>query len=786
MRRARRAPDRDSRRLRWSGPGAAALPRPARRRRSASRSPAARKPGTPRIASTSAGSCRTPASACRHRHRLPGPRPLRRGRSAERQFDGPVVRDRPPGPGPPGDYTAEVWLEDALGGRAHTRPSRFASTTPARPSAAARQPGWLGRADFPYPIRIEHPQAPLPRLGDPRLRDLGRRIARRPALRRPEPVHGDRDRPAGRDRRRLDARSPNFPRETSHVHVVAVSGSGMQLDRDRRHGASRRQDRSGDAAERRPGCWTNHAFTVTASAADADSGMAGGGRVHRDQGRRRPAHRGRRRLGERDRDRRRRPSHRPLRPGCGRQRQRWRDAQRSSQPRARRRDRRDRPGAAQVAFLAAQRPRRPGADPRPGDRPAGRPERRRGSIGVRAAGSGDRFQPLPTQVLADGLRARWDSEAYPPGRYEFRATGYDAAGNAEHRRPDGPRQPAEDADDPQHRLRWRDARLAELHPQGRAADTADAKPCLSSAPAAEPRRSLRPRDAGQRPAENASGRRSRARRSGSSRPSVTVPGQGEDRDGRHRRRRRLSIRLPAGPESGDLRQLRGHPDADPRGDARAAARRPQQGQASRLSPRRPGSAAGRSSSAAGSSPAPARCPPPVRRCQLQFRLPGMPLDGVPDPAGPIATGRFRYAYRFSDDDSRGAGSSSAPTCPRTERLALRAGRARASRGAGCCRESSSGARDLVAELRRPGPGRGELLADACGRAARRRCGSASASSRPCGWRLRASRSTRLRVLRASVVALRRAVCAAALAALHRAAELGAVGLAAASRRSRGR
>src|SRR5262249_4326088 len=45
--------------------------------------------------------------------------------------------------------------------------------------------------------------------------------------------------------------------------------------------------------------------------------------------------------------------------------------------------------------------------------------------------SGDRFQPLPTQNLQGGLlRARWDSEAFPPGRYEFGATGYDAAGNA--------------------------------------------------------------------------------------------------------------------------------------------------------------------------------------------------------------------------------------------------------------------------------------------------------------------------------------------------------------------
>jgi plastocyanin len=52
-----------------------------------------------------------------------------------------------------------------------------------------------------------------------------------------------------------------------------------------------------------------------------------------------------------------------------------------------------------------------------------------GSIAVRAAGSSARFEPLPTTVSAGGLSAVWDSDAYPPGSYEFRATGYDAAGN---------------------------------------------------------------------------------------------------------------------------------------------------------------------------------------------------------------------------------------------------------------------------------------------------------------------------------------------------------------------
>ena len=53
----------------------------------------------------------------------------------------------------------------------------------------------------------------------------------------------------------------------------------------------------------------------------------------------------------------------------------------------------------------------------------------RGSIAVRAASSDQRWQPLATEVSAGELVARWDSDSHPPGTYEFRATGYDAAGN---------------------------------------------------------------------------------------------------------------------------------------------------------------------------------------------------------------------------------------------------------------------------------------------------------------------------------------------------------------------
>ncbi len=53
----------------------------------------------------------------------------------------------------------------------------------------------------------------------------------------------------------------------------------------------------------------------------------------------------------------------------------------------------------------------------------------RGSIAVRPAGSHRAFEPLPTAASPGLLVARWDSESYPPGNYEFAATAHDEAGN---------------------------------------------------------------------------------------------------------------------------------------------------------------------------------------------------------------------------------------------------------------------------------------------------------------------------------------------------------------------
>jgi hypothetical protein len=58
------------------------------------------------------------------------------------------------------------------------------------------------------------------------------------------------------------------------------------------------------------------------------------------------------------------------------------------------------------------------------------PSAERGAIALREAGSRRRFAELPTRVAGDRLVANWDSDSYPPGRYEFLATGFDRAGNA--------------------------------------------------------------------------------------------------------------------------------------------------------------------------------------------------------------------------------------------------------------------------------------------------------------------------------------------------------------------
>lgn len=82
-----------------------------------------------------------------------------------------------------------------------------------------------------------------------------------------------------------------------------------------------------------------------------------------------------------------------------------------------------------VAFAAAQDPSDPERIEATVSDPLSGPSLNRGSIALRPAGTRGRFQELPTTVTAGRLIARWDSDSYPHGKYEFLATAYDAAGN---------------------------------------------------------------------------------------------------------------------------------------------------------------------------------------------------------------------------------------------------------------------------------------------------------------------------------------------------------------------
>lgn len=83
----------------------------------------------------------------------------------------------------------------------------------------------------------------------------------------------------------------------------------------------------------------------------------------------------------------------------------------------------------QVLFAAAQDPAEPERIEATVSDSLSGPSPDRGSIALRQAGTHVRFEELPTQVIGERLVAHWDSDSYPPGKYEFLATGYDRAGN---------------------------------------------------------------------------------------------------------------------------------------------------------------------------------------------------------------------------------------------------------------------------------------------------------------------------------------------------------------------
>ncbi len=251
----------------------------------------------------------------------------------------------------------------------------------------------------------------------------------------------------------------------------------------------------------------------------------------------------------------------------------------------------------------------------------------RGSIAVRRVGSGERFTALPTQVSAGSLRAHWDSGASPVGEYEFRATAYDAAGNASvsQQRANGSAMRLQGPlKVPVKLLAHGRQRVVRY---GRGVWFGGRALAARRTPLADvPIRVVERFAAGSVPAERVSTVRS-----------------GENG--------RFGIRLAPGPSREVVATLA--PTTTTRGTSsrplsltvhshlalRASTSRAKIGGAPLIF-------RGKVASRGAAMPADGKV------VQLQFRLPGLPWSEFRS-VRTSADGRFRYAYRFSDDDSRG-------------------------------------------------------------------------------------------------------------------------------------
>jgi hypothetical protein len=328
----------------------------------------------------------------------------------------------------PGAYTAEVWLEDA-GGAIGPPASAKLRFDDARPGNVAPLPfpGWIGRSGFPHTIQLTHPSAAPPLSG---IRGYAVSIDSSPTG---SPCGAtctgpETDLQGGVATDALPI--AELPEGLNYVHAVAVSGSGVPsgivgttvLRVDKTEPLTQIQGA--------PTGWTNQPAKLTVTASDSASGMVPTGSandplsaIRIDGGA---------------------PITAPgasvtttvIGSGVHMVSYYARDAVGNVADGARQ----NRSPATTVvkidreppslAFAAAQRAQDPELiEARAADRLSGL-DPSRGSIAIRRLGAGERFVALPTQLVDGALRARWDSSAYPAGEYEFRATAYDAAGNA--------------------------------------------------------------------------------------------------------------------------------------------------------------------------------------------------------------------------------------------------------------------------------------------------------------------------------------------------------------------
>jgi hypothetical protein len=535
-------------------------------------------------------------------------------------------------PATPGAYTVEVWLEDGDGARGPAISAKLRFDD-ARPGAveALTSPGWIGRSAFRYTVHLTHPSGPLPISG------IRGYAVSTDAFPTGSPCAGatcsagETDLQAGIATDSLSI--GELPEGINYVHAVAVSGS--RTPSAPAGTAILRVDKTEPLTrlEGAPTGWSSEPVRLTAEADDADSGMAAtesaGGpftAIQIDGGA---------------------PTIAPgasvsatvIASGAHTVAYYARDAAGNIADGATGNGRTNRSPATAVvrvdrepprlAFAAAPNARDPELiEARAGDRYSGL-DPSRGSIAVRRAGAGERFAALPTEISAGTLRARWDSSAYPAGEYEFRATAYDAAGNGATslERSDGSAMRLSGPLKVPVRLLIRGGRKRTLR-YGRGTWFAGRALTARRTPLADATVRVNERfAAGGIPAER-----------------VSTVRTGEDG--------RFGIRLAPGPSREVLATVA--PTVTTRGASsgplalavhsrvvlRASAPIAKVGGPPLIF-------RGKVANGGAAMPADGKV------VQLQFRLPGLPWSEFRSVrTGP--GGRFRYAYRFSDDDSRGA------------------------------------------------------------------------------------------------------------------------------------
>jgi hypothetical protein len=525
-------------------------------------------------------------------------------------------------------YMAEFQFEDSTGevGPAATVELRFDDVRPG-PVAIEDPPAWIGRGSFPLRIQLGHPAVPQPISG---IRGYATAIDRSatatPCAASDRCTLGETTLPDGIGDDVLSIAA--LPEGDLYLHAVAVSGSGAK---------------SASAAHARlhvdltdpvtslsgvPAGWANRPVGLVAHAVDLRSGMAPSGNgappftaIRVDDGA---------------------PTIAPastaeiavLGEGIHRIAYYARDAAGNvddgaldNRPPRTAFVRIDRTPPS-IGFANAQDPHEPELLRVSVEDALSGPDPARGWIGVRPAGSRQRFAALPTLPgPRNELRARWDSNAYPAGGYEFQAVGYDTAGNraATSRRRNGAAMILANPLKAPARLEASLAgRLRRTIAFGRGLNVAGR--LLTGIRTPVPGATVRIVE--RFPAGVGAG--------------VRVSTATTGRDGA------WSRRLAPGPSREVVASFAGGPNLS-RADSAALEVGVRSGVRLHASGRRAkvgGAPIVFTGAVAGEIPADGL---PV---QLQFRLPGLPWSEFRTVQAD-RRGRFRYAYRFSDDDSRG-------------------------------------------------------------------------------------------------------------------------------------